>query len=49
VSTAIQFSPECAKYIGISILRAIHAFTDADDSDALALLYALRSQVFRST
>jgi hypothetical protein len=38
-----------AKYIGISILGAVHAFTDADDSDALTLLRALRNQVLRCT
>jgi hypothetical protein len=37
-----------AKYIGISILGAVHAFTDADDSDALTLLRALRNEVLRS-
>jgi hypothetical protein len=36
-----------AKLIGRSILMAIHAFTDADESDALSLLRALRDEVLR--
>ncbi|MFJ1588396.1 hypothetical protein ACIOC1_34360 [Streptomyces sp. NPDC088197] len=36
-----------AKHIGRSVLGAVHAFTDADDSDALTLLRALRSEVLR--
>lgn len=36
-----------AKHIGISILGAVHAFTDADDSGALTLLRALRNEVLR--
>jgi hypothetical protein len=36
-----------AKRIGISVLGAVHAFTDADDSDALTLLRALRNEVLR--
>ncbi|WP_432091477.1 hypothetical protein [Streptomyces sp. NRRL F-5630] len=36
-----------AKRIGGTILLAIHAFTDADDQDALTLLRALRSQVLQ--
>ncbi|MFJ1588544.1 hypothetical protein ACIOC1_35125 [Streptomyces sp. NPDC088197] len=37
-----------AKHIGMSILGAVHAFTDADDSDALTLLRALRNEVLQS-
>jgi hypothetical protein len=37
-----------AKLIGRSILMAIHAFTDADESDALSLLRALRNEVLRA-
>ncbi|MEU9849555.1 hypothetical protein [Streptomyces sp. NPDC047985] len=37
-----------AKRIGKSILLAIHAFTDADNPDALTLLRALRSQVLQA-
>jgi hypothetical protein len=37
-----------AKRIGISVLGAVHAFTDADDSDALTLLRGLRNEVLRS-
>lgn len=36
-----------AKRIGISVLGAVHAFTDADDSDALTLLRGLRNDVLR--
>jgi len=36
-----------AKLIGRSILMAIHAATDADESDALSLLRALRNEVLR--
>lgn len=39
--------PATAKLIGGSILLAIHAFTDADNADALALLHALRTQVLK--
>lgn len=39
--------PVTAKLIGGSILLAIHAFTDADNHDALTLLRALRNEVFR--
>jgi hypothetical protein len=34
-----------AKRIGISVLGAVHAFTDADNDDALILLRALRNEV----
>ncbi|MFD4576351.1 hypothetical protein ACFWNK_28295 [Streptomyces sp. NPDC058417] len=37
-----------AKRIGGSILLAIHAFTDADNEDALNLLRALRSEALRT-
>ncbi|MCV2463949.1 hypothetical protein OEB94_32260 [Streptomyces sp. ICN988] len=37
-----------AKRIGGSILLAIHAFTDADNQDALALLHALRIEALRA-
>ncbi|MEV7654703.1 hypothetical protein AB0O39_11080 [Streptomyces anulatus] len=37
-----------AKRIGISVLGAIGAFTDADESDAMTLLRGLRNQVLRS-
>lgn len=37
-----------AKHIAISILGAVHAFTNADDSDALTLLRALRNEVLHS-
>ncbi|MFJ7242715.1 hypothetical protein ACIQWB_37115 [Streptomyces olivaceus] len=37
-----------AKRIGGSILLAIHAFTDADDQDALTLLRALRNEALQS-
>ncbi|GHB28863.1 hypothetical protein GCM10010306_021570 [Streptomyces umbrinus] len=37
-----------AKLIGGSILLAIHAFTDADNQDALTLLLALRNEVLRT-
>ncbi|MFD9869082.1 hypothetical protein ACFXI8_26535 [Streptomyces niveus] len=40
--------PTAAKLIGRSLLLAIHAFTDADNDDALALLRALRSQVLQA-
>ncbi|WP_329203878.1 hypothetical protein [Streptomyces sp. NBC_01435] len=36
-----------AKRIGISVLGAIAAFTDADNNDALTLLRALRNEVFQ--
>ncbi|GGK31628.1 hypothetical protein GCM10011583_74340 [Streptomyces camponoticapitis] len=39
--------PATAKRIGGSILGAIHAFTDADNHDALTLLRALRNEVLR--
>lgn len=38
-----------AKLIGRSILMAIHAFTDADNDDALTLLRALRNEVLQSS
>ncbi|MFE1036745.1 hypothetical protein ACFW40_33250 [Streptomyces sp. NPDC058807] len=37
-----------AKRIGGSILLAIHAFTDADNQDALTLLRALRNEALRA-
>ncbi|MFE4054916.1 hypothetical protein ACFXP3_01180 [Streptomyces sp. NPDC059096] len=37
-----------AKRIGGSILLAIHAFTDADNQDALTLLGALRNEALRA-
>jgi hypothetical protein len=37
-----------AKRIGAAILVAIHAFTDADNHDALTLLRALRNEVLRA-
>ncbi|WP_405592298.1 hypothetical protein [Streptomyces sp. NBC_01190] len=37
-----------AKRIGISVLGAVHAFTDADNDDALTLLRALRNEVLQS-
>ncbi|AXU16862.1 hypothetical protein [Streptomyces clavuligerus] len=37
-----------AKRIGSSILLAIHAFTDADNQDALTLLRALRNEALRA-
>ncbi|MEU0273127.1 hypothetical protein [Streptomyces sp. NPDC006307] len=37
-----------AKRIGGSLLLAIHAFTNADNQDALALLRALRRQVLQA-
>ncbi|MEU4986527.1 hypothetical protein ACWDYK_14565 [Streptomyces anthocyanicus] len=37
-----------AKRVGGSILLAIHAFTDADNQDALALLRALRIEALRA-
>lgn len=37
-----------AKRIGGSILLAIHAFTDADNQDALTLLGALRNEVLQA-
>ncbi len=40
--------PATAKQVGRSILLAIHAFTDADDQDALTLLRALRHEVLRA-
>ncbi|QKV98232.1 hypothetical protein HUT19_41675 (plasmid) [Streptomyces sp. NA02950] len=40
--------PATAKLIGRSILLAIHAFTDADNQDALTLLRALRNEVLQA-
>ncbi|MFG2732551.1 hypothetical protein [Streptomyces canus] len=40
--------PATAKLIAGSILLAIHAFTSADNQDALTLLRALRNEVLRS-
>ncbi|GAB2891888.1 hypothetical protein [Streptomyces mayteni] len=40
--------PVTAKLVARSILLAIHAFTDADDRDALTLLRALRNEVLRA-
>ncbi|MDI5912420.1 MULTISPECIES: hypothetical protein [Streptomyces] len=40
--------PATAKLIAGSILPAIHAFTDADNQDALTLLRALRNEVLRA-
>ncbi|WP_217246085.1 hypothetical protein [Streptomyces sp. AC602_WCS936] len=37
-----------AKRIGGSLLLAIHAFTDADNQDALTLLRALRNEALRA-
>jgi hypothetical protein len=37
-----------AKYIGMSVLMGVHAFTDADESDALTLLCVLRNEILRS-
>ncbi|MEU8478095.1 hypothetical protein [Streptomyces hygroscopicus] len=39
--------PTTAKLVARSILMAIHAFTDADNQDALTLLRALRNEVLR--
>ncbi|MGW2051931.1 hypothetical protein ACWCPF_43455 [Streptomyces sp. NPDC001858] len=39
--------PATAKLVAGSVLLAIHAFTDADDQDALTLLHALRNEVLR--
>ncbi|PAZ09343.1 hypothetical protein CLM62_47175 [Streptomyces sp. SA15] len=39
--------PATAKLIAGSILLAIHAFTDADNQDALTLLRALRNEVLQ--
>ncbi|MFF2612313.1 hypothetical protein [Kitasatospora sp. NPDC058046] len=39
--------PAVAKSIGRSVLLAVHAFTDADNEDALMLLRALRNEVLR--
>ncbi|MFG2887586.1 hypothetical protein ACGFYV_35805 [Streptomyces sp. NPDC048297] len=39
--------PATAKLIARSILLAIHAFTDADNDDALTLLRALRNEVLQ--
>jgi hypothetical protein len=39
--------PTTAKLVARSILLAIHAFTDADNQDALTLLRALRNEVLR--
>ena len=41
--------PAAPKLIARSILLAIHAFTDADNEDALALLRALRNEVLLRT
>ncbi|MFG2600668.1 hypothetical protein [Streptomyces sp. NPDC048462] len=38
-----------AKRIGISVLGAVHAFTDADDSGALTLLHGLRNEVLQGS
>ncbi|MFC8069725.1 hypothetical protein [Streptomyces sp. NPDC057293] len=40
--------PATAKLVARSILLAIHAFTDADDHDALTLLRALRTEVLQA-
>lgn len=40
--------PITTKQIARSILMAIHAFTDADNDDALTLLRALRNEVLHS-
>ncbi|MFE9539750.1 hypothetical protein [Streptomyces sp. NPDC006691] len=40
--------PATAKLVARSILLAIHAFTDADKQDALALLRALRNEVLHA-
>ncbi|MFE0133332.1 hypothetical protein ACFWY6_17440 [Streptomyces sp. NPDC059037] len=40
--------PVTAKLIAGSILLAIHAFTDADNEDALRLLHALRNEVLQA-
>jgi hypothetical protein len=40
--------PATAKLIARSILLAIHAFTDADNQDALTLLHALRNEILRT-
>jgi hypothetical protein len=40
--------PATAKLIGGSILNAIHAFTDADNDDALSLLRALRNEILNA-
>ncbi|MCF2131002.1 hypothetical protein L1I79_31945 [Strepomyces sp. STD 3.1] len=37
-----------SKRISHSVLLAIHAFTDADDQDAVTLLRALRNQVLQA-
>ncbi|MGW7645469.1 hypothetical protein [Streptomyces bobili] len=39
--------PATAKLIARSVLLAIHAFTDADNQDALTLLRALRNEVLQ--
>ncbi|WJV44524.1 hypothetical protein [Streptomyces flavofungini] len=39
--------PATAKQVARSILLALHAFTDAQNDDALALLRALRSEALR--
>ncbi|WP_030237663.1 hypothetical protein [Streptomyces sp. NRRL S-350] len=46
-AAAAGHDPVTAKLVARSILLAIHAFTDADDQDALAVLRALRNQVLR--
>ncbi|MFE9123723.1 hypothetical protein [Streptomyces sp. NPDC007172] len=40
--------PVTAKLVARSILLAIHAFTDADNQDALALLRGLRNEVLHA-
>ncbi|MFG2681293.1 hypothetical protein [Streptomyces sp. NPDC048392] len=40
--------PAAAKLIAGSILLAIHAFTDADNQDALTVLHALRNEVLQA-
>lgn len=40
--------PATAKLVARSVLLAIHAFTDADNQDALTLLRALRNEVLRA-
>lgn len=39
--------PAAAKLIAGSVLLAIHAFTDADDQDALTLMRALRHEILQ--
>ncbi|MFJ2400372.1 hypothetical protein ACIOUE_03650 [Streptomyces xanthochromogenes] len=47
-AAAADSDPVTAKVVARSILLAIHAFTDADSQDALALLRALRNQVLHA-